>query len=64
MRTSTRQRNQPYERVVAVGQVLHAQAAWTNDLENLQFLCMCCNTSKGDRLFAHAFPARRASPLK
>jgi 5-methylcytosine-specific restriction endonuclease McrA len=48
---------------IGTATVIHTKDAWLNDLRNLQFLCMMCNTSKGDREFAAAFAGKAASPL-
>lgn len=46
-----------------VSTVLSSLQVWENDLENLQFLCMSCNTSKQHREFAAAFPGRTPNRL-
>ena len=51
-------RERPYPMRGATHAVYNTVTAWENDLENLQFLCICCNTSKKDRSFAEAFPGR------
>ena len=54
-------REKPYPQLGGLVIVINTVAAWENDLENLQFLCMCCNTSKKDRSFDEVFPERAAS---
>lgn len=46
---------QPYARrpVLDIAQVLQPLTVWTCNLENLQWLCMGCNTAKGDTPFAN-----------
>lgn len=54
---------QPYYRppVLDVRQVLHTADVWRCNLENLQWLCMGCNTAKGATTFA-AWIAQPAPP--
>jgi hypothetical protein len=45
-----RQRKNPT--VLEGGKVIKSDVIWECDVENLQWLCVCCNTSKGDRTFS------------
>ena len=49
---------------LGTAKVVSTEAAWLNDLENLQWLCGACNTTKGDREFSFAFPSAAAAPFK
>lgn len=43
---------------------IHSEIAWENDLENLQWLCLKCNSSKQARPFAEVFAGKIARPFK
>lgn len=42
---------------------ISSENAWYNDLENLQFMCMSCNTRKQDSPFSTVFPGRFTIPI-
>lgn len=58
-RDNTRKR----KAIVLDSKPIHTKVAWENDLSNLQWLCMCCNTGKQEKRFEEKFPGKVAMPF-